>query len=91
MIDQPGCWQNRSRSKKGAPKVVAISTGVVGDNRKLGLRSQPLLDEGFPAGSSFGANGTPMAVLLDAKGRIASEVVAGADAVLALARAPTSA
>jgi hypothetical protein len=38
-----------------------------------------------------GANGTPMAVVLDERGRIASEVAAGADAVFALARAPASA
>jgi peroxiredoxin len=76
---------------KGAPKVVVISTGAVEDNRKLGLRSPLLLDEGFGAGSAFGANGTPMGVLLDEKGRIASEVAAGADAVFALARAPISA
>jgi len=47
--------------------------------------------EGFPshrpteAGQAFGASGTPMAVLVDAEGRIASPVVAGAAAVLALA------
>jgi peroxiredoxin len=76
---------------KGAPKVVVISTGAVEDNRKLGLRSTLLLDEGFGAGSAFGANGTPMGVLVDEKGRIASEVAAGADAVFALARAPAGA
>jgi hypothetical protein len=43
------------------------------------------LDEDFSAGTAFQANGTPMALLLDADGRIASGVVAGADAVLELA------
>ena len=36
-------------------------------------------------GSLFGATGTAMGVLVDAKGKIASELAAGAPAVLALA------
>lgn len=42
-------------------------------------------DDGFAAGRAFGAGGTPSAVLVDAAGRIASEVGIGAAAVLALA------
>ncbi|HAG99174.1 MAG TPA: hypothetical protein DCL75_10035 [Ktedonobacter sp.] len=52
----------------------------------MGLQSPILLDQaGMSIGSKFGANGTPMAVLVDAEGKIASEVAAGAPAVLALA------
>jgi hypothetical protein len=36
--------------------------------------------------STYGANGTPMAVLVDADGLIASELAVGANAVMALAR-----
>jgi len=70
---------------QGAPKLLIVSTGTVEANAALGLHSPVLLDEGFHAGSRFGANGTPMAVLLDAEGKIASQVAAGAQAVLALA------
>jgi hypothetical protein len=35
---------------------------------------------------AFGGGGTPEAVLIDAEGRVASEVVVGASAVLELAR-----
>ena len=35
--------------------------------------------------SAFGANGTPMAVLIDARGRIASPIAAGAQQVFDLA------
>jgi hypothetical protein len=50
------------------------------------LRSPIVLDQGgMSIGSKFGANGTPMAVLVDAEGKIASEVAAGAPAVLTLA------
>jgi thiol-disulfide isomerase/thioredoxin len=68
-----------------APKLVLVSTGSADENRALGLRSPVLLDDGFSAGRAFGANGTPMAVLIDGRGKIASEVAAGAQAVLALA------
>ena len=37
-------------------------------------------------GSTFGASGTPMAILVDAEGKIASALAAGAPPVLALAR-----
>src|ERR1700686_3813868 len=39
----------------------------------------------FTIGPKFGIHGTPMAVLVDADGKIASEVAAGAPNVLALA------
>jgi hypothetical protein len=44
-----------------------------------------LLDTHFAAGEALGITGTPMAVLLDADARIASDVATGAGAVLALA------
>jgi thiol-disulfide isomerase/thioredoxin len=74
----------------GSPNLLLISTGTVQDNSGMNLRSTVLLDHNFQAGSAFGAHGTPMAVLLDAKGRIASEAVAGAASVLALAGAEST-
>jgi peroxiredoxin len=71
---------------RDAPKLVVVSTGTVEENRAMGLRAPVLLDHGFAVGNAFGADGTPMAVLVDGEGRIASELVAGAPAVLALAR-----
>ena len=52
----------------------------------MGLRSPVVLDQGGTVMSAFGANDTPMAVLVDAHGKIASELAVGAPAVLALAR-----
>lgn len=69
-----------------APRLLLISTGIGEDNRVLNLRSPIALERDFEAGYSFGANGTPTALLLDAQGRIASDVAAGAEAVFALAR-----
>ena len=58
----------------------------------MGLRSPVLLDQdGMRVGGLFGASGTPMALLVDAEGKIASELAAGAPAVLALAGQDSSA
>jgi thiol-disulfide isomerase/thioredoxin len=74
----------------GAPALIVVSTGTEEDARAMGLRSPVLLDPSQQAGATFSANGTPMAVLLDTKGRIASEIAAGAQAVFALADAHSS-
>ena len=73
----------------GAPQLVLISSGTVEANRTMGLRSLILLDEGFTTGHAFGAGGTPSAILIDSKGKIASEVAVGAPGVLALASVKT--
>jgi hypothetical protein len=46
-----------------------------------------VLDQGFATGRSLGTSGTPSAVLVDAKGTIASSIAKGAPAVLAPAGA----
>jgi peroxiredoxin len=71
----------------GSPEVVLVSSGSADELRAMGVRSTVLLDPNFTVGPSYGANGTPMGVLVDAEGKIASDVAAGADAVFALANA----
>lgn len=66
---------------------MVISTGLAEDGRAMGLRSPVLIDAGGQTATAFGASGTPMAILLDADLRITSEIVAGAQAVFALANA----
>jgi len=86
MLDDLKAWE--AQPPKGAPKLLVVSTGSAETNSALGLRSRVLLDQsGMSVGSKFGANGTPMAVLVDARGKIASELAAGAPQVLALAGA----
>jgi hypothetical protein len=70
-----------------APKMLVVSAGTAEDNRAMGLRSTVVLDQNFSVGSAFGASGTPSGVLIDLKGKVASEVAVGAPAVLALAGA----
>ena len=65
--------------------MLVVSTGTVEANKALGLQSTVVLDEDFTVAPEFGATGTPMAVLVNAEGNIASELAAGAPAVLALA------
>ena len=75
-------WEEtRARS---VPRLVVISTGELEQNRAMGLRSPVLLDNTHSVSQSFGANGTPSALLVDGNGKIASQLVLGADAILAL-------
>jgi len=77
-------WERRKATDR-TPRLAVVSSGDEERTRAEGFSSTVLLDEDFRAGSAFGIDGTPMAVLLGADGRIASPVSAGADAVLALA------
>lgn len=67
------------------PRLLIVCAGDPERAREDGFRSIVALDPGYAAGEAFGAAGTPMAVLLDGDGRIASGLVAGGAAVLALA------
>jgi peroxiredoxin len=78
-------WEgNRS---EGAPKLLFVSAGTEEANKQMGLASTVVLDQQFSVGRAFGASGTPSAVLVDAEGKVASEVAVGAPAVLELAGA----
>ena len=70
---------------EGAPQLLVVSTGTEEANKAMGLASPVVLDQQFFVGRSFGAGGTPSAVLVDKEGRVASEVAVGAPAVLELA------
>ena len=71
----------------GAPKLLFVSGGTEEANREMGMSSTVVLDQQFAVGRAFGASGTPSAVLVDAEGKVASEVAVGAPAVLELAGA----
>jgi hypothetical protein len=84
MLSDLQAWETHPPA--GTPRLLVVSTDSVESNQAMGLRSPVLLDpDGMRVGGLFGAAGTPMAVLVDAEGNIASEVAAGAPAVLALA------
>jgi len=83
----PGCGRCRAmeddlRALDGGPRLLLIAAG----GEEPGLPFPLLRDPDRALARAFGATGTPMAVRLDADGRPASGLVAGAGAVLALLR-----
>jgi peroxiredoxin len=75
----------------GSPDLLVVSTGPVDDIRAMDLNVPVAVDEGFSLGPAYGANGTPIGVLVDGDGKIASVPAEGADAVFALVRSRTTA
>lgn len=73
-----------------APAIILLSSGSIDANRAMKLQSRIVLDPGLRTGAIFGANGTPMGLLVDSEGRIASEVVAGGVALMELAKSATT-
>jgi peroxiredoxin len=76
-------WE--ANAPEGAPRLLVVSAGSEEANKEMALTSPVLLDQQFAVGRAFGASGTPSAVLVDAEGKIASEVGVGAPGVLELA------
>ena len=83
LLPQLREWEDH-RSDDG-PEPLIITTGPLEANRALGFRSTVLLDAPFAVGPAFGANGTPMALVIDADGHIASDLAIGGPAVMDLA------
>jgi hypothetical protein len=82
MLPELKEWEAESGSAD--VNVLIVSSGTVEENRELGLRSRIVIDNAFTTGGDYGVTGTPSAILLDAEGRVASPLVAGAEAVLDL-------
>lgn len=87
----PDLKQWEENPPKDAPKLLLVSAGTKNANEEMGLNSPVVLDQQFATGRAFGAGGTPSAVLVDAQGKVASEVAVGAPGVLDLAKAGKSA
>lgn len=84
LLPEVGRWQ---REHAGELTVALISTGDLDDNRARAAEhglTLVLRQEAHSVGLAYGANGTPMAVLVHADGHVASEVAAGGAAVAAL-------
>ncbi len=86
MHDDLLAWE--AGTNGSAPQLVVISSGDDLRTRAEGFGSPVLLDPDFSVGEAFGAAGTPSAVLIDTDGRVASEVIVGAEAILGRVRGP---
>ena len=85
MLPEIKHWEENR--PEGAPKLLFVSAGSEEANREMKLTSKVVLDQNFATGRAFGASGTPSAVLVDAEGKVASEVAVGVPAVMELAGA----
>jgi peroxiredoxin len=76
---------------RDGPMPLVITSGDPEHNRRLiaehRLDCLVLLQQGDEIAAAYGLRGTPMAYLIDEAGHIASDVAAGAPAIIALARA----
>ena len=70
----------------GAPRLLVVSDESVEENKAMGFGSPVVLDDTYAVWDAFDVGGTPSAVLVDAEGRIASEMVIGSGAVIELFR-----
>ena len=85
MHDDVDAWE--SSANGAGPKLVIVSSGDAESTRAEDFQSLVLLDPSLAARHRLRCERDAMAVLVDAEGRVASSVVAGAEAVFALARA----
>jgi thiol-disulfide isomerase/thioredoxin len=84
MLEDLKRWEHNPQDD--APELVVISAGALDENRKQGFSSRVLLDPYYAASQVFNSGGTPSAVMVE-RGRVASSVAVGAEAVLGLAGA----
>ncbi|MFN2557675.1 MAG: peroxiredoxin family protein [Nitriliruptorales bacterium] len=78
MLDDLKAWE--AERAEGAPTLLVVSAGTPEANREMDLASTVVLDQQFAVASAFGASGTLSAVLIDAQGKVASDLVVGAKA-----------
>lgn len=82
MLPELREWEEEAQFSQ--TNLLIVTSGTVDKNRALGRHSRVVLDNAFTIGQDHRVTGTSSAILLDAEGRVASPLVAGADAVLDL-------
>jgi thiol-disulfide isomerase/thioredoxin len=65
----------------GRPRMIIVSRGPAALNEAAGFISPMVLDDDHSIARTFGASGTPAAILLDGRGTVATQVARGADGV----------
>jgi len=84
MLDELREWDH-SRTN-GAPQLLVVSSGTPEAHAEMQLHSPVVLDGASTTMAAYGAHGTPMAVLVDEEGNVASRLAVGAVEVMSLAR-----
>jgi len=83
MLHRLRAWEISATER--SLQLLLISTGAHDDHHQMHLQAPIALDEHSTVATLLGAGGTPSAVVIDASGRIASPLAAGADAIFAMA------
>jgi thiol-disulfide isomerase/thioredoxin len=83
MLEDLHAWEREDNKRL---RLLIASSGDPADTQADHFQSKVALDPGYSAGTAFGAGGTPMAVLIDQQGRVASDLLAGGAAVMELAQ-----
>jgi thiol-disulfide isomerase/thioredoxin len=86
MHEELMAWEEDANGT--SPQLVVISSGDRDRTAGDGFRSPVLLDPDWATGTAFGASGTPSAIAIDAHGRVDSEVLVGAEPILARLSGP---
>jgi peroxiredoxin/uncharacterized membrane protein YphA (DoxX/SURF4 family) len=82
MLDELRDWDKTKG--KDEPNLLVVSSGDAEANKEMGLESTVLLDNEGVISKELGMNGTPSAVLINAKGKIISEVAVGSSQIWTL-------
>jgi thiol-disulfide isomerase/thioredoxin/uncharacterized membrane protein YphA (DoxX/SURF4 family) len=82
MHDDLASWE--AEPPYNAPGLLVISAGEPEDIRAEGFACDVVVDRDWTLAAAFGANGTPMALLVDADRRVAAPLAAGGEQALGL-------
>lgn len=82
MADELRKWD--AERELSDPDLVVFADGDIDLIRGLDLKSPIVLDKGYAVAENLGMHGTPSAILIDERGRFASEIAIGAPNIRAL-------
>ncbi len=82
MLDDLRDWDKTKGLDE--PNLLIISSGDADNHKDMGLKSTVILDDKGEISRELGMSGTPSAILINANGKIISEVAVGSDQIWAL-------
>ena len=73
-----------AQTDRARPQLIAVKSGSPAAEGDLQFASKVLVESSFGTGRLFGASGTPSAVMIDAEGKVSSDLVVGGPAIMEL-------